>query len=465
MKRAFTLAELLVYMAILGFIIVVAGRVFSDSTSMRIRSQNLLKSSAEIGKLANLITEDISQMGIKAFGKTTSDGFIKVEPHSAVYWDISNTDEEKKDFSSYTLIRKPLADSLVFKKAVFDKNGKFIAVREIALYAKGDSLFRKCRQVTDKYPDGTNADGESDGDCKSTASNINSADSVLMAINVTNFKLTPSIAEQEILFNNSFGLYYRESGYVRQPGNCQNSGTITKVSGFNSNYAEPPDIPGNAKYELYLGDEVQTNCTPQYQNCKVLTFGGQKTYVIEFKMPFNSVDDKSTQFQPSIDHLSIGLRTYQGDKVDVPDVLFYPPQDATSEDMARHIEFSIKKDKRESITACVAITMAFYSPSANEGVFMFEDFKVFQKAEESINFPKPDDPDYDISNENYGIGKVEGTEQDIKKKVKEKKSVKAFELLVEMAIGTEKRKSGTFSQKGRGIIVATPNNGVIVEVE
>ncbi|MCL1956051.1 MAG: prepilin-type N-terminal cleavage/methylation domain-containing protein [Fibromonadales bacterium] len=468
-KSGFTLIELLVYMAIMGFIIIVAGRVFSDSTAMRIRSQNLLKSSAEIGKLANLLTEDISQMGVKAWGQNTSDGY-KVISHPDVYWgDISNDDPEKRDFSSYVLIRRentdPFADSLVFRKAVFDDDDKLIAVREIALYDSAASFFRKCRQVTNKYPNGTNADGKSDGDCISTVSDINKAPRVLMATNITNFKLTPSVAIPDILFppsgSEKFGLYSRESGtVVKKPTKCNNYGTRTEVSGFIPN----PSSPGGTKHELYLGKEVPPECGGlQSSNCEGLKFYGQKTYVIEFKMPFN--DDESTQFLPGVDHLSIGFRTNQGAIIaDAPkDVLFYPPQDVASKDMARHIEFSIKKDKDdEYINACVAITLAFYSPTLwdQKGEFTFEDFKVFRKIDESIHFPKPGDPDY---NESYGIGNATGSEQQIKNKIKEKKSVKAFELMVEMAIGKEERKSGTFSQKGRGIIVATPNNGVIGE--
>ncbi|MDR2582649.1 MAG: prepilin-type N-terminal cleavage/methylation domain-containing protein [Fibromonadaceae bacterium] len=459
-KSGFTLIELLVYMAIMSFIIVVAGRVFSDSTAMRIRSQNLLKSSAEIGKLANLLTEDISQMGVKAWLQNTSDG-DKVTTKSDVYWDISNEDLEKKDFSSYVLIRRkntyPFADSLVFRKAVFDDNGNFTSVREIALYNTiiGDSLFRRCRVVS--------VSDSQDEDCK-YASDINAASRVLMATNITNFKLTPSIAIPDTLFppkgsEDKFGLYSRGSGDVVKPSDCKNYSTRTEVSGFTPNPINPP---GQLKHELYLSNEVSQKCDDlQPSNCYMLKFDSLKTYVIEFKMPFN--DDESTQFQPGVDHLSIGLRTKQGIPITgaPQDVLFYPPQDAASKDMARHIEFSFKK----YVEACVAITLAFYSPTDwnQKGEFTFEDFKVFRKTDESIHFPKPGDPDYNENNENYGIGKVEGTEQDIKKKIKEKKSVKAFELMVEMKIGKEERKSGTFSQKGRGIIVATPNNGVIGE--
>jgi len=473
MKRGFTLIELVVYMAIMSFVIVVAGRVFSDSTSMRVRSQNLLKSSSEIGKLAHLLTEDISQMGVKAWGQSTTcenidnyDNCYKVISHGKVYMnDNKNTEGEIIDPSSYILIRKQIgtnpdrfADSLVFRKAVFDDNSKFIAVREIALYTKGDSLFRKCRQVTNKYPDGTSADGKLDKDCESTVSNINDAPKILMAINITNFKLTPSMTEEEMLFDDQFGLYSPlPYGDLKKPSNCKNHNNRTEVSGFTSNYAGDNSPPsGSVRYELYLSDKLSSKCDDwSASDCKELVFK-QKNYVIEFKMPFKN--DEGTQFQPGVDHLSIGLRNKQGGKVDgaPQDVLFYPPQDIVSKDMVRHIELPIKKDTDpdKTIKACVAITMAFYSPTASEGELTFEDFKVFRKTDENFDFLKPGAVGYD----EYGIG-----DNNTVSKIKEKKSVKAFELMVEMTIGKEERKSGTFSQKDRGIIVATPNNGVTVE--
>ncbi len=481
-KSGFTLIELVVYIAIMSFIIVVAGRVFSDSTSMRVRSQNLLKSSSEIGKLSNLLTEDISQMGVKAWGSITTcetkdnyDNCYRVISHNKVYMNADNIVSNLRDSSSYILVRRKIndrfADSLVFRKAVFDKDGKFIAVHEIALYTSRngdrDSLFRKCREVDRICPQEAPEPSKfcltnttQYNDCPSK-SNINDAPKVLMATDITNFKLTPSTTGQEVpLFDDQFGLYSPlPSGDLKRPGKCENNNTETKVSEFISNYAGDNNPPsGNAKHELYLSDKLSQNCeTWTNLDCKEMTFGGQKTYVVEFKMPFNN--DESTQFQPSRDHLSIGLRNKQGTKVDgaPADVLFYPPQDIASRDMVRHIEFPIKKKKEESIKACVAITMAFYSPTASNGELTFEGFKVFRKTDESFDFPESDVA-------SFGICEPTGnctTEQ----KIKERRSVKAFELMVEMAIGKEERKSGTFSQKGRGIIVATPNNGVSVTVE
>jgi len=451
MKRAFTLIELLVYMAIMGFIIVVAGRVFSDSTSMRVRSQNLLKSSSEIGKLANLLSEDISQMGVKAWGVETIDEGYKIIFHNAVYMDANNSDIKKRDSSSYILRGKRgpndtvFSDTLIFRKAVFDAAGKFIAVREISWYRDGKDLFRKCRQITNQYPDGANgmSNGESDGDC--------TTEDVLVATNITNFKLTPAMQiEEPPLFSGNFGLYAKEEGYAKKP-TCGNYGCQTVLSGFESN----SDPQGKIHHELYLNgfnehEPIPQSCddTQLFKNCKQMTFYGGKTYAIEFKMLYNN--DYSTQFQPGKDHLSIGFRTNNGGTIDKApkDVLFYPPQDISGNTITRHIEFSVNDTIKN---ACVAIKLAFYSPTAKDGKLTFDDFKVLHKADESFSFEGVEPL--------YGI--IQDDSDNDSLKISQKRKVKAFELLVEMAIGKEDRKAGTFSQKGRGIIIATPNNGVI----
>ncbi len=117
-RKGFTLIELLVYMAIMGFIIVVAGKVFSDATGMRVRSQNMLASSEEIGNLSAIIKEDISQMGAKVLGVSSASNY-KFEVREKVYISTTGTG----DSSSYMLwhsprgdVKKDSLDSLIFRK-------------------------------------------------------------------------------------------------------------------------------------------------------------------------------------------------------------------------------------------------------------------------------------------------------------------------------------------------------------
>lgn len=57
MQRAsgFTLIELMVYIALLGGIVLIAGQAFSDSTKMRVRTQSMLQASETAGRAVNMM--------------------------------------------------------------------------------------------------------------------------------------------------------------------------------------------------------------------------------------------------------------------------------------------------------------------------------------------------------------------------------------------------------------------------
>lgn len=59
-KRGFTLMELLVYMAIVGIVVVIAGQVYSDSTKMRIRTQGMITANEIAENAGVLIRDDVS---------------------------------------------------------------------------------------------------------------------------------------------------------------------------------------------------------------------------------------------------------------------------------------------------------------------------------------------------------------------------------------------------------------------
>jgi len=460
MKRAFTLIELLVYIAILGFIIVVAGRVFSDSTVMRVRSQSMVKTSEEVGKVSNLLREDLSQMGVKGWGQDVSGSYTinnvgKDAP--MIYWSASST-AGAGDSSSYALFHRDgpttgtSCDSIVFRKADFDGSGRFIGIREISWAASANAdgktckLVRRCNTIKCTVaPCGTDNDATV---CDGTAA-------VTMAGNVTNFNLTPSKPgnsgnAQDTLFGKDdepeFKLFSRNTGSdIIEISSISTGGTETTVS----NFAQNPQKTEKKHNELYLAKTTGS----AWNDCAVLTFKKDETYAIEFKMPLSSnfandtAEINSTQFVPGRDHLAIGLRTAIGDpppnNAAPSDILFYPAQSNNAADLKRHMEFSVKKD---SVKACIAITMAYYSPTAStsegkysgsKGRLRFSNFKVFRKEDETFHFPGGD----------YGtIDKIE------------KKNAKAFELILE--IENKGEKSGTFSSNGKGMVITTPNNGV-----
>jgi hypothetical protein len=130
------------------------------------------------------------------------------------------------------------------------------------------------------------------------------------------------------------------------------------------------------------------------------------------------------------------------------DVLFYPAQQIGATSLQRHAEFTI--DSKVSVSACVALTFAFYSPKTNEGTMAFEDFKVIRKTDRAFHFPRKGDPDYDM----HGTEMQSGDE-----KKKNKKDVKAFQL--KMEIDYKGEIVGTNSSGENGMVITVPNNGIV----
>jgi len=411
MKRAFTLIELLVYIGLLGFIIVIAGRVFSDSTVMRLRSQNMVKNSEEVGRVSNLIKEDLSQMGVKGLGHVAN--------NPKIYWNAQTTGG---DSSSYALFHRKangnFFDSIVFRKADFDNEGRFLGIREIALAARENTrqLVRRCATVQKVCP---TVCGSTDLDLDACpfATNVNDSKviPVVMADSIANFKIIPSsgILAQDTLFGDKFKLLSKPASGDIKEAVSTNTGAETTVSDFAQNSNKNEKLHN----ELYLAEFTESAC-------KQMTFIKGEIYAIEFKMPFST----PSNFVHGKDHLAIGLRTAAGDVIShaPPDILFYPPQSGDADELSRLLEFSVGED----INACVAITIAYYQPSTN-GILNFRNFKVFRKQDETFHFPNAED---------YGTTDV-----------KEKMNAKAFELLLEI---------GSKSEKFR-IIITTPNNGII----
>jgi type II secretory pathway pseudopilin PulG len=480
MKRAFTLIELIVYMALLGFIIVVAGRVFSDSTAMRVRSQNMIKNSEEIGRVSNLLREDISQMGAKTWWMVTA--------YPEIYWNKDNG-----DVSSYALRHRKLQennkvtfrDSIAFRKAAFDKDGLFLGIREIVWKARNDSLFRSCATI--KKCTSGNCSVETDEEAATVCLSASSATAaeikpVLIAKGIANFKIVPGkpgigkhSAVEDTLFgktgDQNFRLNARPDastanvkGMTTQPSN---SGSKTIVS----NFAQNQNTTGKDRNELYLTKFDENANT--FDKCHKMTFETGETYSIEFKMPYSISDNSTpeefrqafsgTQFVPDRDHLAVGLRKSNGDKFNINDgapndILFYPPQSNAAAELLRRLEFSVKDNKIEN--ACVVISVAYYPPTvtvgdmfnAAKGRLEFSDFKVFRNADGTFHFPKEVDTGYEAD---YGTEDM--TPPD--KKIGQKTKAKAFEILLE--IENRGEKSGTYSSEGKGMVVTTPNNGTV----
>jgi prepilin-type N-terminal cleavage/methylation domain-containing protein len=485
MKRGFTLIELLVYMAIMGFIIVVAGRVFSDSTVMRVRSQNMIKTAEEVGKIANLISEDVSQMGAKAWGyKDASGNYIfdnasgvsdaseKAKQANYVYMSASSNDS-----SSFRIFRGEKFDTLVFRKAEFGTNGDFDGVREITwgVSEKGE-LFRACRTIAGKESD--------------VCLEKDTPDTVTIADNIRRFSIylsapgTPSATgspanniQSDTVFPfpspntnpYSFTLVRNNNSEnrtnIRQARVTPGANNTVAVNNFSANPASESQ-PVNRFSEVYLAPTSGT----QVSDCIDVPIRAGETYVVEFNMPFPAAtknDSSSNQFLPGMDHIAVGLRDSDGNSIDPgisPDILLYAPQSKEAESKPRYAEFTAndKLDRSKTNKVCVALTFAFYSPEAYRGTLYFKDFKIFKKHTGAYHFVRNDGVYYE--NEfarNYAAEAKEGSPVDYKERLTHKKNVKAIELLLEIDRNGEV--AGTYSkgsaEGSTGISIPVPNNG------
>jgi type II secretory pathway pseudopilin PulG len=425
MKKAFTLIELLVYIAIMSFIIIVAGRAFSDSTSMRVRTQNMTKATEEANNMAAILKEDILQMGTKSWRDNNSDKFLVAEK---VYYSLPT------DSSSYELTKNGNFHKFIFHKVHYKDDGICGAVLKITwgVNATDSLLYRKCEQINDaKCPKPPEI---SKDDCP---------DSLAMATGVEVFTLLPSKpVSPDILFpptGQTFKLIDRgNDGSVKQLSSpITYEGNAAIIRGFAVN-ANSTDKNLN---RIFVGKTPTYN---NYTDCHKFDFQKDIVYAIQFKTPISknekNVPDDMAFFKPGKDHLAMSLIN-SADWKKVPnttDFIFWSPQTTDSDEQNHYMEFSIPANvnlPKPSSNICVAFEFSFYQSSnsfAHNGTLKIEDFQVMKKNDKGYSF----DDSY-----------VHQTE--------DKKNVKAFRLKLQI-----KRKSET----GRiEMVIPTPNNGIKAE--
>jgi prepilin-type N-terminal cleavage/methylation domain-containing protein len=438
MKKGFTLIELLVYMMIMGFIIVVAGRVFSDSTSMRIRTQNMASSTEEINRVAALIREDLSQMGAKEYRDITASlGDDDVfEVINDVYMGTGT-----EDFSSFRLEHRDFLknDSIAFKKIAFNDKGEYTGVRLItwALVTADSTLRRRCVKFSSV--------GTPDDPCDDDQV-------IVMATNITEFGLLPSKPGAKDGISSSsgsadFGLWSNGNSGTDDCVNYKcflyNSGSAT-LSGFKQNSSNSSD-----RYEFFVGEPSPSTAYKEYELKK------DETYFVTFKTPLppkkNNVHNDITLFQPKVDHASVGFRKNNGEIIEgLNDFLFYIPQtkDYEVDTISHYFEFSVPKDESKALAM---FTFAFYGPASN-GTVIIEDFH-FGKKNEAYHFVREGDGNFDL---NYATI----ADDDIENKEK----VRAFELYLEInrmgETGSTRPVMGLDGNMQNGYLIPTPNNGL-----
>ena len=461
-KSGFTLMELLVYMAIVGIVVVIAGEAFSNSTKFRIRTDNMIKATQEAENVGMLFKEDVGQLGAKSSreaGNADAGSYYGVkftEVNSHVYMDPENDDANKRDSSSFLLETVKGFSQLTFRRLRYDDNGYYQAVEEVQWYVQGDALMRSCR-IIDKLTGLTIADDDPCAD---------DADAVTMATGVKTF--TVEAADPGAKENltqvfppdnlHEFRLISRhtESGFAQtkitnSSGVEDVGGTSITLSKFRSNYKNSDDADGGI---MVVGERVinqviaiknetsaEVNWNALCDSYGKMSLHPDTVYEIAFELSSVADDDKSLMFVPGMDHMSVGFRkagngdyAKKEDKILLQDFMFFPPLDADNGAGKRTMRFTVPE---RIDNMCLAFTFACFSPMVSQGKVTIKNLKVSM-----------------IPSANY---KFDGFDPEAGNNKKEKKNVKALKLRLQISRGA---KNGGKGETGEvDLIAAIPSNG------
>lgn len=412
-KSGFTLMELLVYMAIVGIVVVIAGQAFSNSTKFRIRTDNMVRATQEAENVAMLIKEDLEHMGAKSSqesgdalsGSAYGDNFSAV--YSAIYMnpDLGGVADASVDSSSFFITRDGGFDSIAFRRVRYDESGFYEGIEQISWFVKNGSLFRNCKVIEKKAGLSLTDDICSDGE-NSTPINVE------MASGVTEFTLTPSkpsaLGDDVQIFpaigTTEFKLVPRKGdlGYVAPIVSNENNeqdkgGAVQVISNFFSNYSTSTEevvVESNRKVNEVILIKNETTTESSWKTLCAdygrFTFDPEQIYEISFEIPYpGNNDDKSLLFVPGEDHMSVGLRDFStglepmvnGVK-QLENFMFFPPLDSRGGGK-RSMRFTVP-NKLENV--CIAFTFACYSPLVAQGKVSIKDLKVKKIAGTKYDF-------------------------------------------------------------------------------
>ena len=424
----FTLIELMVYIALLGGIVLIAGQAFSDSTKMRVRTQSMLQANQNAGNVSSILKEDITQLGAKssqeaAAAGASMDNFSTDHIHD-VFIDPDNADNAQKDSSSYRIGNNGNLDTLIYKRIRYDQDGHYVAVDSIFWYVDGGILKRGCKTVSgaediDQCPSSSasvvemaegvqrfNITAAEPGATESTSHILPSTDT-----SVHKFRLVPRYGDDNLAFTK-----------VEPP----NGDLSVVLSGFASNYNfdnQEPVLDGRNSNQVFLAQATDLSGNWQ-ERCAKITLETNTEYEISFSMPYSS--DASRLFCPGRDYMGVGFR-YTNDGArpnEINDFMFYPPTHAGASEGARKFRFRTMH-KIENV--CMSFTFASYSPVVGSGKITLSE--VVLKKVESANYT-------------FSGAEIAPTE---------KKNVKALRLELTMGVRGE---SSVLS-----LIIPIPSNG------
>ncbi len=418
-KAGFTLMELMVYIALLGGIVLIAGQAFSDSTKMRVRTQNMLQASEVAESVANLIKADIAQTGAKSSmeegvsGAGAEYGSRYSDVYTLVYMDPDNATAANVDSSSFSVVDKNGFDSLTLRRLRYDECDHFLAIEQVAWYVRNGSLRRKCKFLQIK--EGTLVN---DAPCHAwipTDDPCSDSTEVEIAEGVSMFRVIPGkpgvvgdntqlfpatgVTEFRLVGRNDgareLPLVYNEAGIINRGGNTQ---TVTNFYQNFDHVQEQVKSEGERKVNevIVISNETtsetswQALCSREGNN---FTFEPGEQYEISFDVSTPDVNnDKSKVFVPGVDYMSIGFRDKDtgnlpevNDVVQVSNFSFFPPMGLKGEGSGagRSVRFSVSK-KVEHV--CMAFTFACYSPLVSQGKISIANLKLTKIPSANYNF-------------------------------------------------------------------------------
>ena len=467
-KQGFTLMELMVYIGIVGIIVIIAGEAFSNSTRFRIRTDNMIRANQDAENVATIFKDDVEQLGTKS---AKGDGNTFVSTSKRIYMDPDNTDENKKDLSSF-LIQKDGNNfsELTFKRTRYDENGYYQAIDSVHWYVEDGVLKRSCFVLEPA----TGFTLTEDDPCVGVGAD---ASPVEMATGISIFNVeaaSPSTQEDQtqifpkdgsdqfILFprqdpsgeyNRNFVSFVSENA----AGEALSYGSEITLSGFWSNYQNKEENIENAILsdgEQRVNQAIALNYTDNLDyDWKTLclehgniSFSPDIVYEISFEVTSQSSGDRSVTFVPAKDHMSVGFRRASGSYVKssnephniiMTDFLFYPPPDVNYGEGAgkRSMRFTVPE---QVDNVCLAFTFAFYSPLVSLGHITIKDLRVNQ-----------------VASANY---KFNGFNPEAGNNKKEKKNVKALKVRLQISRGA---KNGGKGETGDvDLVIPIPSNGI-----
>lgn len=381
--------ELMVYMALVGVIVVIAGQVFSDSTKFRVRSEGMIRANAIASDVALFMLEDIGQTGAKSARE--ADGSFSVRDSLYMKTGVS------VDSSSFRISKSCNTcntDTLTVRRLRYYESGAFKAVEEVKWFTHGKKLYRSCRTVENTF---SNADEEcpvldasSDYEPVEIADYIDTFKVIPAKPRVVSTETKSAAALSYLLPSTdasvkAFRLVprYGEGDFELLAVDPVAGGSSVTLSGFVTNYdfeINEPIPEGQKANQVFVAPRDGTSGSWRTL-CKKVTLEPQVEYEISFTVPYAA--NNSRMFCPGRDYAAVGFRNEDGAKIEgLDDFNFFLPASST-ESSLRKFRFSVNT---QAADVCMAFTFASYSPVAASGQLSLVDVALKKVAVSSFNF-------------------------------------------------------------------------------